>query len=87
MYSVIILPKAERQLKKLAKRHSPLYPAIARGVTSLANWPNVKSVKRLVNHKHGYRLRVGDYRILFDVRDEVKVIDVQEVKKRDERTY
>ena len=87
MYSVVILVKAERQLKKLAKRHIDIYPAVEASLTSLANWPEVKGVKRLVNHNYQYRLRVANYRILFDVREEIKVIDVQEVKKRDESTY
>jgi mRNA-degrading endonuclease RelE of RelBE toxin-antitoxin system len=32
-------------------------------------------------------MRVGDWRILFDVQDRIRIIMIQEVKKRDERTY
>jgi len=35
----------------------------------------------------GYRLRVGDYRVFFEFDGSVHVIDIEEVKKRDERTY
>ena len=60
---------------------------IAASLTSLADWPKIEKVKKLVNHDYQYRLRVANYRIFFDVREEVKVVDVQEVKKRDENTY
>ena len=39
------------------------------------------------NHEYGFRMRVGNWRILFDVEDRIKIIMIQEVKKRDERTY
>ena len=48
-------------------------------------WHNVKS---LTNHQYDYRLRVGRYRVFFDVEeDEVRIYFIQEVKKRDDRTY
>jgi len=35
----------------------------------------------------GYRLRVGRWRVMFDVREALRIIEVEEVKKRDEHTY
>ncbi|MNO07198.1 hypothetical protein D3C81_2292950 [compost metagenome] len=49
--------------------------------------PDCQNVKVLSNHQYGYRLRVGNYRVLFDWDGGIKVVAVQEVKKRDERTY
>ncbi|WP_436407202.1 type II toxin-antitoxin system RelE family toxin [Burkholderia diffusa] len=49
--------------------------------------PNCHNVKSLTNHEYGYRLRVGNYRVLFNWDGEIKVVEVEEVKKRDERTY
>jgi len=34
-----------------------------------------------------YRYRVGNYRLLFDIDDEAKVIEILDIRKRDERTY
>ena len=36
---------------------------------------------------HGYRLRVGNYRVFFDFDGAVRIVSIEEVKKRDERTY
>ena len=32
-------------------------------------------------------MRVGDWRILFDVQNGIRIVMIREVKKRDERTY
>jgi len=53
----------------------------------LSGFPDVPGVKALKNHRYGYRLRVGDYRLLFDVFDHARIVSIEEVKKRDERTY
>ena len=53
----------------------------------MAHFPDVTGVKALTTHRHGYRLRVGDHRVLFDVLEAVEVVSIEEVKKRDERTY
>ena len=87
MYAVDIAPKAKRQLKKLAKKQRAIYLDVARAIDSLEHYPNVKGVKSLVNHDYQYRLRVGNFRILFNAYSSVEIIEVQEVKKRNESTY
>lgn len=46
-------------------------------------------IKKLKNIKYQYRLRVGEYRVLFDMDENynIKIITIKEVKKRNERTY
>ncbi|MFM7972007.1 MAG: type II toxin-antitoxin system RelE family toxin, partial [Betaproteobacteria bacterium] len=46
-----------------------------------------RQVKALVGHEYGYRLRVGRWRVLFDFDGEVHIVSIEEVRKRDERTY
>lgn len=73
-----------KQLRKINKADQPkIYDA----AQALAHMPNVQNVKSLVNHQYGYRLRVGNYRILFDWDGGVKIVNIEEVKKRDEHTY
>lgn len=54
---------------------------------SLESMPNCQNVKALTSHTFGYRLRVGNFRILFDWYGEIRIVEIQEIKKRDERTY
>ena len=39
-------------------------------ILSLKEFPNLSNIKKLTNFEPAYRLRVGDYRILFDVTDD-----------------
>ena len=50
-------------------------------------FPECRSIKRLAVHPHEYRLRIGNYRVFFDYDGEVKIVWIEEVKKRDENTY
>lgn len=85
MKSIVWTPKATKQLKKLGDRSAQV--AILEAAGKLAAFPDVVGVKALKEHAHGYRLRVGQYRVLFDVLQTVAVVSIEEVKKRDERTY
>jgi len=77
--------KARKQLKRIPETYQR---AIVEAVDGLANFPQEnRNVKVLNNHLYGYRLRVGRYRVLFDYQETITVIMIQEVKKRDERTY
>jgi mRNA-degrading endonuclease RelE of RelBE toxin-antitoxin system len=84
MNSINWTPKAAKQLRKLDKQvQGPIRDA----VTKLADMPNCQNVKALTNHPSGYRLRVGNYRVLFDWDGQIKIVEINEVSKRDERTY
>ena len=85
MYYVDWKKKARKQLDKIDNRQTrnEIYDA----VTTLCNFPNVEQVKKLTSHRYDYRLRVGRYRVFFDVGDAVRIISIEEVKKRDDRTY
>ncbi|MEN5164849.1 type II toxin-antitoxin system RelE/ParE family toxin [Achromobacter kerstersii] len=60
---------------------------VATEISKLERFPEASNIRALVNHQFGYRLRVGQYRVLFDVRSDIRIIDIQEVKKRDDSTY
>lgn len=76
--------KAVKQLRKIDK---PSQKTIYTAVGQLADFPHCGNVKQLHNHRYPYRLRVGRYRVFFEVKTEVKIVRIEEVKKRDERTY
>lgn len=63
--------------------------AILKNVYHLADFPNCSGldIKALRNHRYDYRMRVGRYRVFFDDKEQVRIIAIQEVKKRDNRTY
>ncbi|MGA2545504.1 MAG: type II toxin-antitoxin system RelE/ParE family toxin [Rectinemataceae bacterium] len=77
-------PRATKQLLRLERvDRAMVYEAVG----SLAAFPECPSVKKLTNHRYQYRLRVGNYRVFFNFDGGAKIAYIEEVKKRDERTY
>lgn len=77
----------KKAVKQLSKINKPDQIKIYDATQTLAYMPNVQNIKSLTSHAYGYRLRVGNYRVLFDWDGSVKVVNIEEVKKRDEHTY
>ena len=76
--------KAVKQMQKMAESDRQTIYVKSK---ELRNFPNIGNIKHLKNHKYEYRLRIGNYRVLFNFDNGVKIISIEEVKKRDERTY
>ena len=87
-YNITITRKAQKQVMKIRTQDRP---RIFAGIRDLADSETWGDVRKLTNHPYDYRLRVGNYRVLFnataDMTIEVNEISVEEIKKRDERTY
>lgn len=78
-------PKALRQLRKIdAHAGKQIRAAVS---TELLDLSKARNVKALTNHEHGFRLRVGNYRVFFDYDGAVRIVSIEAVRKRDERTY
>lgn len=84
MYTIDWSGKAKKQLRLI---NSIDKKRIIRAVDLLIDFEHALNVKKLIDHQYGYRLRVGRYRVLFDANTNIKIIAIQEVVKRDERTY
>ena len=67
---VVVRNSAKKDFKKIQE---PYKSKIRGKIILLQEFPNIVNIKKLVNFIPAYRLRVGDYRILFDI-EENKVI-------------
>ena len=70
---------AVKELKQLPKE---MITRILQAVEGLADDPFPQGVKKLVGSKHTYRLREGDYRIIYNLLSETLVIEVIRVGHR-----
>ena len=86
MNAIVGHNQARKQIKLLPVKYRKVIHA---RVDQLAKFPDCQGldIKELHGHRHGFRLRVGRYRVLFDFDNGIRIIAIQEVKKRDERTY
>ena len=82
---VIWQPKALKQLKKVGDRS--IQERLLTAARELSRFPNCSNVKPLLGHDYTHRLRIGNWRLLFNVYQEISIVSIEEVKKRDERTY
>ena len=78
-YAIEVLPSAARQIAKLP---ADVRKRIARRIDSLAVNPRPAGVKILAADEQIHRLRVGDYRVLYQVKDDVLLIIVVKVGHR-----
>jgi len=62
-------------LKELAKINEPFYSHIKQAIYSLADNPRPQGYKKLKG-RDGYRIRVGNYRIIYDIFDHELVVDI-----------
>lgn len=67
-YTIELTPAAEKTLLKLAKKDRALMVRMDRALLSLTDNPTPPNSKHLVGEVANlYRLRVGDYRIIYQV--------------------
>ena len=80
-------PKATRQLRKIADKSKR--QSIYAEVQQLAHWPNCPGSIIRLQGREDYRLRVGNYRVIFEINQAGMpiIVTITQVEKRNERTY
>jgi mRNA interferase RelE/StbE len=61
-------------IKDLKSINEPFKNKIHNKILELKNFPDVANIKKLTNFEPAYRLRVGNYRILFDIIGDIIMI-------------
>jgi mRNA interferase RelE/StbE len=80
IYSVRIERKAQKKLSKITE---PYYSNLKTAILDLGNNPRPSGCKKLKG-RDGYRIRVGDYRIIYEIHDRVLLVDVIDLGHRKE---
>ncbi|ECG8512468.1 type II toxin-antitoxin system RelE/ParE family toxin [Salmonella enterica] len=76
-------------LKQLQRIDARYRKSIKDKVAELKGFPLVAlDFKKLSGSENRFRLRVGTYRVIFDVEDgEPKILEIKEIKRRSTNTY
>ena len=80
-YSLEVKQSAQKELDALDDR---LFARIDRKILALAGDPRPAGCKKLRGYKDQWRIRVGDWRVLYIVDDESKVVSVTRIAHRSE---
>lgn len=82
MHRIELTHRAKRELDKLPLKDLKQIDAVIRALTKEPRPQGIKKLKGVI-----YRVRAGDWRIIYAVFDKDKLIIVGKVARRSERTY
>jgi mRNA interferase RelE/StbE len=80
MYSLRIKKSAEKELEKLPIQ---FVKRVAAAIDGLTKNPRPIGSKKLEGQKEPlWRIRIGDYRVIYLIEDEIKIIEIRRVGNR-----
>jgi mRNA interferase RelE/StbE len=79
MYRVIVERSAEKDLRRLPL---DMRFRVANALRSLANDPRPVGSRKLAGTKHDWRIRMGDYRVIYEIANSIRVVRVYRVRHR-----
>ncbi|HUF52725.1 MAG TPA: type II toxin-antitoxin system RelE/ParE family toxin [Dehalococcoidia bacterium] len=86
-YRVEIDRRAQKALAVILKSARKDFERIEKAIDNLAKDPRPPGVKRLTSRAPGFRMRVGEYRVIYAIFDTDELVKVALVARRGERTY
>ena len=81
MYRVLLERGAEKDLARLS---SEIHARVIAAIQALATNPRPPGYRKLAGSKHDWRIRVGDYRVVYEIADQIRVVRVNRVRRRRE---
>jgi len=81
LYRIELAPAAVRQLESLPRK---VQVRISGKINALASDPRPPGCAKLRDSEDIYRIRIGDHRVLYQVKDKVLLVLVVKVGKRGE---
>jgi mRNA interferase RelE/StbE len=81
MYRVFLERAAEKNLNRLS---SEVHDRVITAIRGLASDPRPPGCRKLSGSKHDWRIRVGDYRVVYEIADEIRIVRVNRVRHRRE---
>ncbi len=79
MYEILLAQAVEKDLKKLP---SEIFNRIIPKIKELAKNPKPQWSRKITGSKSDWRIRVGDYRIIYEIDAREKSINVMRIRHR-----
>ena len=78
VYTVLILKRAQKELRRIPES---AYERIRDSIFALAKTPRPRGCLKL-SAREGWRLRVGDYRVVYEIDEQDKTVTILNVGHR-----
>jgi mRNA interferase RelE/StbE len=79
MYQVVVERSAEKDLKRLS---TDIRSKVFTAIQGLSKTPRPTGCRKLAGSKSDWRIRVGDYRVIYEITDQIRVVRVNRVRHR-----
>lgn len=81
MYEILLVKQAEKDLKNLPIQ---IFDRVITAIKDLSSNPRPSGCLKLKNLSQDYRIRVGDYRIIYEIDNKNQIVKVMRVRYRRE---
>ena len=81
MYEILLERRAEKDLKKLS---SELFERIIEKIQSLSENPKPQGSRKITGSKSDWRIRIGDYRAIYEIDEKEKRVKIMRIRHRRE---
>ena len=80
-YRIEFRGSAERELHRIDPQ---MVPRIMEAIRGLAEEPRLLGTRKLAGSEQAYRIRIGDYRVVYTIHDQDKTVSIDRVRHRRE---
>jgi mRNA interferase RelE/StbE len=81
VFEVLLERSAEKDLRKLPTR---VHDQVVDRIAALAKNPRPSGCRKLSGSENDWRIRVGDYRIIYEIADVIRVVRIHRIRHRRE---
>ena len=78
-YDIRFLRPAEKDLRRIEKSR---IPTIFEAIESLKENPRPTGYRKLLGSESAYRIRVGDYRVIYTIEDTIRIVEINRIRHR-----
>lgn len=79
MFEIQLERAAEKDLRRLP---DDVHKRVIKAIKPLSKEPRPPGAKKLAGGKNDWRLRVGDYRVLYEIADTIRIVRVYRIRHR-----
>lgn len=80
-YQILLSWSAEKFLNELPRN---IYVKISHSIDMLAENPRPHGCKKLKGNRDEWRIRIGDYRVLYSINDDIVTIEIVRIGHRED---
>ena len=81
MYEVLLERRAQRDIKKLP---AEVFHRIIPSIRALAEDPKPPGCRKIAGSKNDWRIRIGEYRVIYEIDENAEAVKVMRVRHRRE---